>query len=66
MFYFLEVYKYTYMNKKIKKTSEDNFVPLKIIFNGKIANSIAQIFQAISRLIEAFVDWLIKKLKNNK
>jgi hypothetical protein len=53
------------MNKKIKKTSEDNFVPLKIIFNGKIANSIAQIFQALSRLIEAFVDWLIKKLKNN-
>jgi hypothetical protein len=49
----------------IKKTKNQSRVPLEISFNGTIANSIARIFNAVCRLIEGFVDWIIWKLQKS-
>ena len=53
--------------EKLGKKNQQNqsLIPFGINFNGSIPNSFARIFQALSRLIEAFVDWLIKKLNKN-
>ncbi|NQT00932.1 MAG: hypothetical protein HQ580_02805 [Planctomycetes bacterium] len=49
---------------EVKNRNQD-LTPFEITFNGKIANSIAGIFQAICRLIEGIVDWVIWKLQKN-
>ena len=49
----------------VKEKNQD-LVPFGITFNGTIANSIARIFQAICRLFEGTVDWLIWKLQKSK
>jgi len=56
------------MSKKCKPEEtkkEQSIVPFGIVFTGTIANSIARIFNAICRLIEGTVDWLIWKLQKS-
>jgi len=48
------------------KAKNPDLVPFGITFNGTIANSIARIFQAICRLTEGIVDWVIWKLQKSK
>ena len=49
----------------VKKTKDKSRVPFEISFNGTIANSIARIFNAVCRLIEGTVDWIIWKLQKS-
>jgi hypothetical protein len=56
-----------YSGKSIKKrTSNDDFVPFGISFDGTVPKSIARIVHAICRLVEECVDWLIWKLHKNR
>ncbi len=52
-----------YYKLRANKTKDQSTVPFEISFNGTIANSIARILNALCRLIEGTVDWIIWKLK---
>ena len=52
--------------KNALKTKNQDLAPLGFTINGSIANSIARIFQALCRLIEGIVDWVIWKLQKSK
>ena len=49
----------------VKETKDQSPVPFEISVNGTIANSIARIFNAVCRLIEGTVDWIIWKLQKS-
>ena len=52
--------------KNYSEQEKDNdLAPFGIVFNGIIATSVARIVRAISRLVEAIVDWLIWKLQKD-
>jgi len=53
------------LERQIKNSKDQSPVPFKISVDGSIANSIARIFNAVCRLIEGVVDWLIWKLQKN-
>jgi len=57
---------------KLTKTPKPSGCPpdkhplnIDMSFDGTIARSIARILGAISRLVEAIVDWMVRKLRGN-
>jgi hypothetical protein len=52
--------------KNNKTSNQQDIDPFGITFHGSIPNSAARMLNAICRLLEASVDWLIWKLQKSK